>query len=252
MRNDFTGWARDLPDPRDRSFTGFCGRRRIPARVDLTGFFPPPKKTAYSPAVSALALVIEAYLNRAANFAEVSRFFIESRAFAIDKGPVPTIRDVIKAVAQSGAPASGEYPDDARKSPRGGTVRRARIAFRIAEYLRIFANEPDELRRAVAGGMPVIFGFSVPSSFERIRVRRFGTMAAPEPGERVIGGMVGVVGGYAARTHEFFAALAAGPEWGKGGIVRMPESFLADPRWCADFWVVVPETDDAAPTRDHV
>jgi C1A family cysteine protease len=150
-----------------------------------------------------------------------------------DSGAV--IRDGLKVMAGVGCPPETVWEYDDRDPGRylmrpGDDVWSAGLIHRLASYHRIMAV--DELRREIAEGHPVVFGFSVPESmkYDTIHLRY------PAPTERVLGGHAVVAVGYDDGPAEVLVRNSWGTEAGDGGHFWMSYAMWDDPGWLGDAW----------------
>lgn len=99
-----------------------------------------------------------------------------------------------------------------------------------------------QIKQALIKGFPIVFGFQVYESFERIGLD--GIMHLPRFSEKLLGGhavlMVGfddniVIDGIKGA---FIVRNSWGPNWGDKGYFYMPYSYATNPIRANDFWTV--------------
>lgn len=253
------GWRPDLPDHRDRIYNleeEIKQSAAVPGKFDLAPHMPPIYNQGQlgSCTGNGIARVLEYEAMRQGE-PEVtpSRLFIYYNERVLE-GTVNTdsgaeIRDGIKVVATEGAPPESEWPySDAdpgpfQKKPPPNVYADA-IKHEALVYKRIIVGGPGApMRSAVAAGYPIVFGFSVPASFED------GSwdpsthpLPLPRPNEKVIGGHCVVITGYDFTTQRFPQPAfqcdnSWGADWGMGGRFWMnyrwfdPHAGLASDLW---------------------
>merc|ERR1712023_266794 len=100
-------------------------------------------------------------------------------------------------------------------------------------------------------GKPVVFGFTVYSSFESEEVASTGVMPMPQPDEKVLGGHAVMACGFDDEKQAVLVRNSWGKSWGEEGYFWMPYEFISNRDLADDFWMV--ETIDAekqAPPMD--
>jgi C1A family cysteine protease len=149
------------------------------------------------------------------------------------------IRDGIKVIAKNGVAPEDLWPYDiakfAKKPPQ--KVYDAAIKHKAVQYERVARTEA-QLCGALAGGHPVVFGFSVYDSFESDRVAKTGIVNMPKKTESLLGGHAVVAVGYNKKTRRFLIRNSWGIGWGKKGYFTMPFDYLLDSNLSDDFWVI--------------
>ncbi|MEA2148060.1 MAG: hypothetical protein QOG59_3647 [Solirubrobacteraceae bacterium] len=255
------GWRPDLPDPRDRIFNleeSISLGSALPNKADLGAHMPAiyDQGQLGSCTANGIAACLEYDAIRQGEPAVVpSRLFIYYNERAIE-GTVSTdsgaqIRDGIKVAATEGAPPESEWPySDAdpgpfQKKPPANVYADA-VKHEALVYKRIILGGPGApIRSAVAAGYPVVFGFSVPASFEDgTWDPAHDSLPVPGPNAQFIGGHCTVITGYDfTRTrfphHSFKVRNSWGSSWGMNGHYWMdagwfnPGTGLVD-----DLWVI--------------
>lgn len=102
-----------------------------------------------------------------------------------------------------------------------------------------------ELHVALAGGFPVVFGFTVPASFEGDAVARSGWAPLPTNAEKTLGGHAVVAVGLDFRRLRYPPCVLVrnswGRAWGLQGDFMMPVEWFTDRRRLVDdMWVIHP------------
>ena len=239
------GWKRDAPDPRDFPYRSVMRLVPLPLRVDLRPYCSPVEDqgSVGSCTGQAFAGMLE-YLDRRDDgaHADVSRLFIyynERRLEdTVNEDAGAYIRDGIKALKEWGVCDEYLWPYVANRY----TIRPSPMAYqdalkrRIVAYYRV--NSLGDLRAALADGNPVVFGFTVFSSFESAEVSTTGVMSMPGPYEETRGGHAVLAVGYDDETRRIIVRNSWGPTWGDKGYFTMPYAYINDPKLSADFWVI--------------
>ena len=238
------GWIPDLPDYRDISYKmPFAGK--IDSSSDLGFGFSPVENqgTLGSCTGQGFAAILE-YLDRIGDgiHTDVSRLFIyynERKLIGTtqeDSGA--RIRDGIKALVNWGACDESIWRHDRNRfmeepppeAYKDGEKRR------IKEYRRV-SDDLKCIKYALTNRQPVIFGFSVYTSFESLRTTETGVVEMPWKFDSVIGGHCVVFCGHDDKTQMLKFRNSYGTKWGDKGYGYMPYEYV-EAGLCADFWVV--------------
>ena len=152
------------------------------------------------------------------------------------------IRDGIKCVAQFGAPReslwpySDKVPGPFTKKPSAAAYKEG-LNHQAVTYLRV-TQTAQQLKGCLAEGFPVVFGMSVPASFESDDVATNGKMPMPTANEQILGGHAVIIVGYNSTKRTYIVRNSWGTVWGDKGHFHAPEAFIHDPNWCSDFWTI--------------
>jgi C1A family cysteine protease len=92
------------------------------------------------------------------------------------------------------------------------------------------------VKRALALGYPVIFGFTVYESFESEAVANTGRVPMPDPSEDLLGGHAVLAIGYT--SEHVIVRNSWGGNWGDGGYFYMPWAYLLDRNLADDLWLI--------------
>lgn len=107
------------------------------------------------------------------------------------------------------------------------------------------ADRIKHLKIALQSGYPVVFGFTVFSSFETEIVAQTGIVPIPSYEDQILGGHAVCAVGF--DESYFIVKNSWGPKWGKNGYFYMPAEYLADPNLADDFWIITNVLDPIIP-----
>jgi C1A family cysteine protease len=234
-------WRPDKPDQRDHVFKAkWWG---LPRSIDLRPHCSPVEDQRNLGACTANAIVggLE-FLEPPAARIDLSRLFVYYQERVIE-GTVGTdagaeIRDGVKACANVGVCAESLWPykiSRFRNKPTKAAYADAATR-KISEYQRV--TDLVALRTALAGGIPVVFGFSVYESFESDAVARTGIVPMPGPKEKMLGGHAVLAVGYDDGAKTVIVRNSWGVGWAAAGYCFMPYAYVADRNLSDDFWVI--------------
>jgi C1A family cysteine protease len=247
------GWKRDLPDPRDLTFKRPIGLGLLPATVDLEGTMPPvydQGQLGSCTANAACALLEHQQMAQSEGATPSSRLFVYYEERRLEGSPVDQdtgaeVRTGIKVLVSEGAPTEADWPYDIAKfgvKPPDAAYQAA-TKREATEYRRVTIGHGAPMRSALALGLPIAFGFTVPDYFEQGWDPASTPLPLPGPGAQFIGGHAVVIVGYdfslKHKTPVFKVRNSWGSSWGAKG------HFWMDSRWfdpfrglAADLWVV--------------
>lgn len=165
--------------------------------------------------------------------------YYEARALegTIEEDAGCYIRDAVKAMAKTGAGREPTWPYRIplfTRKPPAKFYASAKLC-KVTRYERV-PHKLQNIKEALARGYPVVFGFEVPESFMSDAVAKTGKMPMPRKGEAVEGGHCVVAVGYDDARKAVRCRNSWGQGWGAKGDFWMPYKFIADPKWCNDFW----------------
>ncbi len=242
------GWKPDLPDHRDflRDSASLPAFLSLPDKADLRPDMPPVYNQGQlgSCTANAIAAAIQhAEAKAGIAYGTPARLFIYYNERVLEGDPETDggaqIRDGIKSVASLGACNEDAWPYDESKvldMPGPGAFALAEQHV-ITKYERCNQDKHD-LMAAVAGGQPVIFGFTVYAAFEGPDVARTGVLGMPAAGEAMVGGHAVCIVGYDESRSAFLCRNSWSSTWGIAGYFWMPMDYVTNPGLADDFWVI--------------
>jgi hypothetical protein len=244
------GWKPDIPDRRD-IWAQFPAIKNS-GQIDLRNQFMPKiydQESLGSCTANALAAAFE-YDQKKQNLEifEPSRLFIYFNERAIE-GTITqdsggSIRDGMKVLHKLGVCPEEECPYDITFFADRPTIKSYKDAQKHKSiiYRRIRSNARD-FRNALDLGYPIVFGFSVPKSFEDKDSAPSGVMKMPDPREEIMGGHTVLAVGYddnkEINGERGFVLVrnSQGVDFGIGGYFWMPYSFI-NTTTCGDSWLL--------------
>jgi C1A family cysteine protease len=110
----------------------------------------------------------------------------------------------------------------------------------IHKVLSAVACRPNlsQLKTILSSGNIFTFGFLVYSGFMSSYVSRTGIVSLPKRGERLLGGHAVTCVGYDDTKNCFIVRNSWGTSWGDAGYFYMSYNYLANSRYCWDFWSI--------------
>lgn len=242
-------WRPDVPDHRDHRFSLRVPRGGLPLAVDpFTGSRVENQGDLGSCTGHASTTALEIVTRSAIQLSRLMAYYngraIEGNTRS-DAGC--EIRDVVKGLMKYGVARESLWPykvDRFRTKPTPKAYADAFAGLRAGmSYQRL--STLTEVQIALASGLPVIFGFTVPESFESDEVARTGWTQLPMKSEASVGGHAVVAIGYdfTRRRHPPFVWVrnSWGRAWGIEGNFMMPVEWFTDPRRLTDdMWVIRP------------
>jgi C1A family cysteine protease len=176
-------------------------------------------------------------------FVEVSKLFIYYNERAIE-GTVSDdsggeLRDVVKAIAQSGACQDNLCPyvvSQFTMKPSDAAYAEA-ANHKITQYASL--SSLNDIKHAIASGFPVVFGITVYESFESDAAAQTGNIPMPNlSGEQCLGGHAVCAVGYDDSKQCLIVRNSWGTGWGAAGYFYLPYAYVQDPNLSEDFWVI--------------
>jgi C1A family cysteine protease len=253
------GWRRDLPDRRDlyHQFNPSC---RVDRRVDHRSNCPDIYNQGHLGSCTANAIAA-AYQFDQLRQGEGTQSFVPSRLFIYynereKEGNIETdsgaeIRDGIKSIHCQGVCPEPQWPYNIDKF----TTKPTEACYQTAthhtsvHYRRVSQNL-KHIKACLSKGLPIVFGFTVFTSFELREIEETGIMSMPKQDEKPLGGHAVMAVGYDDRHQWIIVRNSWGSDWGDGGYFYMPYRYICDEGLCSDFWTV--QTINDSPTTEKL
>lgn len=238
------GWRRDNPDFRDYSFA-LTDIKPAP-EVDLRHLMPAVYDQGQlgSCTANAIAGALEFDEKLEKEKASVpSRLYIyyQERLIegTVESDSGASIRDGIKSVVKTGVPPEKIWPYVISRFavPPSAAANKAAPLGKATQYKAVAQDSTlRALRIALTAGYPVVFGFTVYSSFESQAVAKTGIVPMPKTSESVAGGHAVLAVGY--NDSHIICRNSWGKDWGLRGYFYIPYAYLANPKLASDFWTI--------------
>jgi C1A family cysteine protease len=150
------------------------------------------------------------------------------------------IRDGIRSLNKWGYPDEALWPYDIEKFTKKPLVKVYKAAIKnvITQYARV-AQDLTQVKARVSEHHPVVFGFSVYSSFMTEEVAKTGNMVMPVANDSMEGGHAVLIVGYDDEKQCFIVRNSWGEEWGDKGYFYMPYKYALNPTLSSDFWTIM-------------
>jgi C1A family cysteine protease len=248
-------WKPDVPDYRDHMLSLAVVPAALPDHVDIVGKGVSIDDQGQlgsctgNSTTAALEIVIKAAKVYSRLFAYYNGRALEGTT-ASDSGA--QIRDVIKGLSSLGCPFESAWPYDISKFAKKPSATAYKTALNVVPKISSYQRVTDlpGVKTALAAGLPVVFGFSVPAYFESQDVATNGWVRMPMQSDQMIGGHAVVAVGYDDRPTEIsgqpkpfvIVRNSWGASWGKSGYFYMDQAWFTDPRGLVDdMWVIHPK-----------
>jgi C1A family cysteine protease len=149
------------------------------------------------------------------------------------------IRDGIKTIAQQGVCPEKMWVYNISKFTKKPLTKCYQEALKhtAVSYQRVLQSAA-QMKGCLAGGYPIVIGFTVYESFESAAVAKSGVVAMPATGETVVGGHCVLIVGYDDSTQRFTCMNSWSTTWGQKGFFTIPYAYLTDSNLASDFWTV--------------
>lgn len=243
MKKLLSRWVPDLPDNRDFKYKR--GVKKLPLKVDLRKVCSAIEDqgelgSCTGHAISS-GIESEIVINKFRNI-QISRLFIyfQERKIegTISSDAGASIRDGVKACATIGACNETYWPYDPKRfklEPSSSAYADA-SGRKLSKYERV--NGLAGMLDCLASGHPVIFGFTVYSSFMSDDLAKRGIMSYPKKSEKCEGGHAVLAVGYDQKSEMVLVKNSWGTSWGMLGYFWMPYKVISNRNMSDDFWTV--------------
>jgi len=240
------GWLKDSLDQRDYRFAPAAKAAPLPPSVNLIPLLPPvydQQQEGSCTANMTCAALDYAHSKAHGGFLTPSRQFQYYNARLLEgttkSDAGASIRDAIKAAATYGICPESEWPYVESNLYHKPTAKCYTDAKKdIVQQYQAVPQTLDDLRAALAQGLPVCIGIGVYESFESEAVAKSGIVPLPGKHEKLLGGHAVLLVGYSDGTQSFTFRNSWGSGWGAGGYATLPYAYLLNPKLASDFWVV--------------
>lgn len=246
------GWNAQRPDGRDLSFNAderILRGHLLPPKADLWPNVPPiwdQGQLGSCTAHGSLRAYMTEGLRQGEKVPMLSRlfqYFSTRKAEGTTKSDSGgTVRDAIKVLATTGVCPEQEWPYNIARfteTPPAECYRDATQHMSV-KYQAVTQGPGAPMRTAIASGLSIVFGFSVPQSFEDGSWdAKNDPLPLPGPYENFIGGHCVAITGYdfTGRTPFFVCDNSWGPSWGDNGRFRMNYEWFSS-GLATDLWVI--------------
>lgn len=223
----------------------------IPDKVDLRDHCSPVENQGSIGSCTGNALVgaLEYLENKDKDFEKGDQFVNLSRLFVyydermvegtVDKDAGAMIADGIKTLSEYGVCTETIWPYDEGKfkvKPSDAAYADA-LTRKITAYARV-NQDIDSIKKTLASGYPIVFGFTVYDAFESESMAEFGDLSLPRANERLIGGHAVLCVGYNDHKKRVIVRNSWGSDWGQDGYFTMPFGYISNPSLARDFWTI--------------
>lgn len=257
MTNPLFHWKRDYHHADDQyvhnheSFT--LTSQVLPPVVDLRKYCSPVFDQGQIGSCTGNALVgaLEYLENKDKDFEVHNQFVSLSRLFVyynermmegdINQDGGAQISTGIKVLSSIGAASEMVWPYQVWKF-KTKPVKKAyddALTRKITAFARVSRNNGmDDIKKVLASGYPIVFGFTVYDSFMSPQVAKTGVLSMPKAKEGCEGGHAVLMVGYNDQNQTVLVRNSWGPDWGQNGYFTMPYQYVVDRNLASDFWTI--------------
>jgi len=235
-----------LPDARDRVFK-VPRKRALPPVVDLRPDLPPVMDQgnlgtcvthgvvqAMRYSMKKLGLP-DVPLSRLQLYADARR--LENTSLTEDSGL--EIRDAVKCAAKLGIAHEDLWPYDDGPSKFTEVPPDTLYTDALLNQALVYEAVPvnvQAVKTVLAQGVPIILGVTLYNSFGHVTPD--GVVPIPNRMEGMLGGHCMLFVGYGQKPNHFLVRNSWGPDWADKGDCYMHESYITNPAYASDFWVI--------------
>ena len=242
------GWKPDLTDYRDHTFKAVLNKP-APPLVDLRSQCPIIYDQGELGSCTANALAGAFQFEQLKQIKKRSASFIPSRLFiyyneralenSINTDSGASLRDGIKTLNNDGVCSENlwgyKISKFAQKPP--AKCYTSALKNQVKEYLSITPSIP-QIKQCLVNGYPVVFGFTVYSSFMTQEVADSGIMPMPQDSDKLEGGHAVMAVGYDDTKNALIVRNSWGTNWGLKGYFYMPYDYTTLAQLTSDFWTI--------------
>jgi C1A family cysteine protease len=241
-------WIPDLPDQRDLMYS-VDEPIALPEKVDLRFNCPDPYDQgnlgSCTANAGAGAIKFLQKMDKIEPIEDISRLFLYYVTRSLegttrwDSGC--SIRDTAKAINKFGVCAEELWKYDIRRYRNKPPIEAYNDALNHKSILYRRVNGIIDIKTVLAMGYPIIFGFTVYSSFESDNVSKTGIVPMPTRRERSLGGHAVLLCGYdntmltETGNGYFICENSWGNGFGDSGFFYLPYSYFP---LMSDFWLI--------------
>lgn len=238
-------WKPSTPDHRDHYYQGV--NLALPAKVAPFDNLNPVEDQSQlgSCTGNSSTTALEITLGGTTQYSRLMAYY-NARAIegTIKQDAGAQIRDVIKGFANTGVCTETAWPYNIKqfaKKPAAAAFKEAKLLPpKVKSYERV--TSLDGFKTALAAGLPVIFGFSVPEFFESADVAKNGLVRYPSKSDKIIGGHAVCAVGYDDAKGVVWVRNSWGKDWGLNGDFMMVyqwfNSIDTSSSLVSDCWVI--------------
>ena len=242
------GWKPDLTDYRDHMFKAVVNKV-APSLIDLRPKCPIVYDQGELGSCTANALAGAFQFEQLKQIKARSKSFIPSRLFiyynervledSVNSDSGASLRDGIKTLNKNGVcpETLWAYKISKFKQKPSATCYASALKNQLQEYLSVTPSIP-QVKQCLANGYPVVFGFTVYSSFLSKQVERTGIMPMPQDGDQLEGGHAVMAVGYDDSKNALIVRNSWGKDWGIKGYFYMPYAYTSLAQLTSDFWTI--------------
>lgn len=242
------GWKPDSLDHRDCMLAYMKLPSSLPSKADLRGTHMPPvydQGQLGSCTANAIAAAVDYERSKQGEaFVTPARLFIyyNERNFegTVNEDSGAQIRDGMKMVGQFGVCPESLLPYNIAKFKVKPTPAQysAALKYQTLTYARVIQDR-THIQTCIASLLqPVVFGFSVFSSFESATVAKTGVVPMPGKKDQPLGGHAVLAVGYDDAQQAYLVRNSWGNSWGQAGYFWMPYAYLESAKLADDLWTI--------------
>lgn len=238
-------WKPDIPDGRDFYFKASAKPKALPKFVPRIGMGNQIEDQGQlgsctgNSSTSALEIVLKADVQYSRLMAYYNARVIDG---TVNQDAGAYIRSAIKGLVKTGVSTEPTWPYKVKKfktKPSAAAFKEAKelITGVKLKYARV--ESLQALKEALSKGIPVVFGFAVPESFENLSGSY--VLKLPKAKEAFLGGHAVVAVGYDDRPKTPFVWVrnSWSADWGLDGYFKMTQDWFTDSRrLCDDLWCI--------------
>jgi C1A family cysteine protease len=242
------GWKPDLTDYRDHMFKAVLNKP-APPLIDLRSKCPIIYDQGELGSCTANALAGAFQFELLKQIRIRSKTMIPSRLFiyynervlegTVSSDSGASLRDGIKTLNNDGVCSENLWKYKISRfiqKPSAACYANA-LKNQVQEYISLPASIP-QVKQCLVDGFPVVFGFTVYTSFLSEQVARTGIMPMPQDNDQLEGGHAVMAVGYDNSKSALIVRNSWGKDWGINGYFYMPYDYTTLAHLTSDFWSI--------------